>query len=476
MKKLIMAFILTLGYTSANAQFIEDALRYAGTNTFVTPRVAGLNVAYYGIADDIGALVTNPAGMTLIRQNEFSLGFGFTHTTNDLSMSDLSLKNTFKINNEFLSNVAFAVPVKTTNGYAAVGVGYFKEQDFRNSYDYSVFNTKSSYIGEQADAQQLWTYDLLLADSNYVTKIRKNVGQTVWVDEKGGIHNISGGAAFDINESVSLGFSLTGKWGGYDYIRDFTEADVHNIYTTYQVDDFNRVDIRETVSQAVSGITGTIGLQGRIEDFMRIGVAIKMPTWYEINETFSRDIKAEFDPSPEFGQIDRFYDTLNGSNSYNITTPFIYSAGLSFYALGLTFSTGVEYSDVTQLEFSDATETVQQKLDMLNRIAIKSLVGQVTWGFGAEYKVPTMPLIARASYAKTTSPYQQDIANANKSMFSLGGSLILGKSVRIDGVMRWIDVSEQRTAYGSVENPATFSKYEIANQPLNIAIGLTYRY
>ncbi len=468
-----IATLSIMTFQPIKAQFIEDALRYSGSNNFITPRAAGLNVAYLGIADDVAALIVNPAGLTLIGKNELSAGFGFTHNVNDLNALDI--KSTFKVNNEFLSHIAIAAPIKTENGFAAVSVGYFKENDFRNSYEFSGFNDKSSFIAEQAANRQRWVYDLLLANEHYQTPITRNLQQSSWVDERGGLHNITGGAAFDVNEFVSLGFAITGKWGTFDYRREYSEVDVLNLYNTFEVDDFHRLDMRENLLQEVSGISGSIGMQGKIYDFMRLGVSIRMPTWYEVNEVFSRRIDVEFDPNPN-GIVDRFDDYIEGKNSYNIRTPFIYGAGFSFNVLGLTFSAGVEYSDVTQLEFSDATEDVQEKLDLINRIAIRELVGQTTWGFGAEYKIPTMPFIARASYAKTTSPYQIDVPNANKSYFSLGGSLILGANVRIDGIMRWLDVSEQRTTYGTSARPDVFSKYTINYQPLNIALGITYRY
>jgi hypothetical protein len=56
---LLISFI-TLAI-SANAQSIEDALRYTKTNGYITPRAAGLNVSYYGISDDLAALAYNPA-------------------------------------------------------------------------------------------------------------------------------------------------------------------------------------------------------------------------------------------------------------------------------------------------------------------------------------------------------------------------------------------------------------------------------
>lgn len=474
MKKIVIYLVLvSFSISFSQAQFIEDALRYAGNNHSITPRAVGLNIAYIGIADDLNTLISNPAGLALIAKNEFSFGFGFSHIGNEVEI--FNKKNKLTINNEYLNHIAFASPVQISTGIATVAIGYFKDNNFKNSYDYSIFNDKSSYIYQQAQAKKRWTFDLLLADINGKTNIKDSVRQISWVDENGGIHNITGGFGFDINESVALGLSITGKWGTFEYFREFSEIDELNKYRTWQIDDFNRLDLKEKIKQNVSGITGQVGILGKIENFMRISFTIKFPTFYSVNENFSAKHIVTFDPNPQ-GVVDRFDTTTVGKNSYNIRTPFVYSAGFSVNALGATFSAGVEYSDVTQMKFSDATADVQEQFDILNRMIIRNLVGQTTWGFGVEYKFPALPLEARASYSKTTSPYQLDIPNANKSTFSLGGSMYLSKSVRIDGVMRWNNFTEQRTAYGNEENLAAFSSYVLKQTPLNIMIGLTYRY
>ncbi|MEJ5245250.1 MAG: hypothetical protein WHV28_06025 [Bacteroidota bacterium] len=472
MKKTIVIFFL-LSISFAKAQFIEDALRYANTQHFITSRAAGLNVSYIGISDDINALISNPAGLALIPKNEFSVGFGFSHIGNEVSI--FNKKSNFNVNNEYLSHLALASPISGDNGITTVAVGYFKDNDFKNSYDYNVFNTQSSYIFQQSQAKKRWTYDLLLADINGNTNIKDSLRQTSFVDETGGTHNITGGVGLDVGENVSLGFSITGKWGTFEYSREFIEWDELNLYNKWQIDDFDKLIVKEKIQQNVSGITAQFGLLGKIEDFMRISFSIKLPTWYQVDEKFSVSHDVIFDKNPQ-GIVDRFDTTQQGKNSYNIRTPFVYSAGLSFHLLGLTFSAGVEYQDVTQMKFSDASAEVAEQFDVLNRIIIRHLVGQTTWGFGAEYKFPALPLEARASYAKTTSPYQLDIPNAAKSTFSLGGSLYLSKGVRIDGVLRWTDFSEQRTAYGNEENTLTLSNYILKQKPLNILLGVSYRY
>jgi len=150
----------------------------------------------------------------------------------------------------------------------------------------------------------------------------------------------------------------------------------------------------------------------------------------------------------------------------------VYSAGLSIHGEGLTFAAGIEYSDATQLKFSDA---ISEVMALNNRIMLE-LVGRTTWGFGLEYDIPLVPIVARASYSRTTSPYQMDIPNANLTNFSIGGGVYLGKKVRIDGVFRWIEYSEQRTNFKTQQDVENYANFVVSRMPLNISLGLTYRY
>lgn len=470
MKKYTVLFLI-FASLSLYSQNVEDALRYALPNGLITTRAAGLNVAYNGIADDMGALFYNPAGMILVGKNELSLGLNFN--VNNVQSQYLNNFKDFNANNEGITNAGFISAFDAGNKKYAIGIGYFKESDFHNSYDFSGFNEENTLIRHQAVhgySGDNWAEQLELALGG-ATPYQDSLFQNGSIDSKGGIHTLTGGMAFEINQFVSLGFAFTGKWGGFEYDKNYTEIDNLNHYSqnlgTVPYGDLTELNYFETVDQSVSGISGMVGLQARYEDFLRFGAAVRFPTWYEVEETFRQKADVRYDDG-----FENSYDSGPLSNGYKITTPFIYSAGLCFHALGLTFSTGVEYSDVTQLQFSDALPEIES----LNSIIVRELVGQTTWGFGAEYALPIMPLAVRASYARTTSPYQQDIANANKSWLSLGASLFLGKQVRLDALMRWTDVSEQRVNYGNLDDIANYSTYIITQKPLSISLGLTYRY
>nr|HPO62130.1 hypothetical protein [Candidatus Kapabacteria bacterium] len=108
---LILIFTLAI---SANAQSIEDALRYTRNNGYITPRAAGLNVSYYGISDDLAALAYNPAGLSLIGKTELSFGFGFSTFSTETNF--LNNKIPFNSNDEYITHAGLAVPFKTKQG------------------------------------------------------------------------------------------------------------------------------------------------------------------------------------------------------------------------------------------------------------------------------------------------------------------------------------------------------------------------
>lgn len=313
---------------------------------------------------------------------------------------------------------------------------------------------------------------LYLADqsgNSFVTPYQDSLQQTSFIAESGGLQNVSGGVAFDVSETVAIGFGITGKWGDYGYRREYSEFDGLNLYSNEAIEGrvFRQLNATENLTQNVSGINATIGLQTRLSNFFRFGVSIKTPTWYQVDESFDTRVDAFY----KSGHSSEYYQ-YSGKNSYNLRTPFVYSAGLSIHGEGLTFAAGVSYSDATQLKFSDA---VSEVMALNNRIMLE-LVGQTTWGFGLEYDIPLVPIVARASYARTTSPYHIDIPNANITNMSIGGGIYVGKNIRLDGVFRWIDYSEQRTNYKSPSELEDYANFIVNRMPLNISFGVTYRY
>ncbi len=483
-KKVLLSAIFILSGTGvANAQYIEDALRYSTPNGISSARVGALGVAFNGISDDFNATNYNPAGLSLLAKTELNIGLDFQHNPNEVNF--LGNISNFSSNNVNFSQIGMVFPFKAENHNAAISIGYIQESNFSNKYDYSGFNSQNTYTDYQAqygtrNYQDNWAYHVFLASPNLKTPVKDSLQQSAYVDESGGLHNFVVGGAFEINPSLSVGATLNYKWGHYKYTRAFTESDTKNKYNTFDTLFFEKsnvssVIVDESIDQEVTGISGSLGIIGKLSNFMRLGATVKFPSYYSIKEDYGIYAEAKFKSSFEANP----YDPVPSAMDYHVTTPFIFSGGMSLYLLGLTVSAGIEYMDATQVTFTapDGTYTnfreINDHFNGLNRTIASSLLGQVTWGLGFEYDLLVVPVVIRGSYQSISSPYSDNIDGANRQTIGFGAGLYVGDNVRIDGLYRWTSYSQLRTNYGTQE---TGSLYILKQTPSNIAVQLTYRY
>ncbi|MDP2366182.1 MAG: hypothetical protein Q8M94_20720, partial [Ignavibacteria bacterium] len=319
-----MLFAIATSFT-LKAQFIEDALRYSQNNGTYTVRAGALGTAFHGLSDDIGAMMYNPAGLSLLTKSEFTLGLGFA--ANNTSALFMGANETFKSNNAYFNNIGLVVPINMGDRNASFGIGYFMETNFDNNISFSGINAKSSFVDWQAKngpgnetgsyADNL-AYHLWLAGDDLKTPIVGGNQQIAFIQEKGGLHSITTGFAMELSKYISAGFTISGKWGRFKYHNKFEEAIVvPNKYTdsstkqfvydslTKKTDtilnqcDFNNMTYESDLEQNIGGISGSIGIMAKLNKFFRFGVSIKFPSYYSVDEVFSESASATFD-SPHF--------------------------------------------------------------------------------------------------------------------------------------------------------------------------------
>ncbi len=470
---LCVAAVLSL---VASAQFVEDALRLTRLDAYVTPRAGALGIGFVSVADDIAALAYNPAGLILIPGIEVTGGLFFARNSTETSF--LTTRTPAASNSTALTHLGVATSERWGNTRAAIAVGYALENDYETLLRYSAFNPSSSIVDywtrQTQNPRTNWAFRLYLADTvngRMVTPVRDSVQQNGFVRERGGLHSLTGGIAFELSPWVSLGLTVALKYGRFTYSRDYRESDVLNRYNWLDTVQFTNVDfselqLREDLTQELTGITGSLGLLFRMGTFFRAGATIRFPTFFQVRERFARSATAAFDNG------DRESLREEGQNSYNVRTPFVFQGGIAFHIpqAGLTFTAGAAYADVTQLEFTDAPWEILQ----LNQLIVEQLVGQTLWGAGVEWQLPLMPVVLRASYNSITSPYGRDIPGATTSIAAVGAGVFLAPNIRLDVLMRRIELSELRLNYG--DSSYGVSQYTLTRTPFTIAAGLTYRY
>ncbi|MEI6089193.1 MAG: hypothetical protein WCR42_01960 [bacterium] len=477
MKKVIFILMfISLSVSFLSAQTVDDALRYARPNGMVTARTAGLGVSYHGILDDMGALFYNPAGLALIPKTELSVGFGYESSKTQTNY--LNVLTDYPVNKGYLSNIGLITPVYGASKNAALGIGYFYESSFNGTQSFDVYNPSSSIIADESyngpqKIKQNWAYELYLADfqgDKLATDYKGEVQQNNFVEETGGIHNITGGFGLELSDYLSMGMSVIGKWGSYHYYRDYRETDKNNMHQIPILGkELKSLQLEQFQDSYIAGISGMIGLQGRIGKYMRAAVGVQLPTYYGFNEEYSTTYYADYTDNTNAWWSPDSLETM--ATTYSITTPFIYSAGFSANVVGLTITAGVEYCDVTQLVYKNGVS----ELTSVNRDIKTDLTPETKYGLGLEYQIPGIPLTVRGSYENTTNPYVDNSPNSNYTNIAFGAGVYLGENIRLDAVIRWSDYSTKRVNYGTFDTQY-YSDYSIKNTPLNVTVGLTYRY
>ena len=484
MKKILTTCIIGIFIAlSVNAQTMDDAIRYVMPNAMNTTRSGGLGVAFHGINDDIASLYFNPAGLTLIPESEFNFGVGFmTNTSETDYLGNQSSYNRYDL---YMPNIGIAGVVEDSDKKIVFGLGHFYESNYKTSSKTSAFNTNSSLIGfetahgpQPGETARNWAYELYLADRNadgtgYNTDYTKDLQQTSRIMKNGGLHNIAVGAAIDLTNSLSFGGSLTMKFGGFEYNRQYIEWDKNNVYDDpSKLHDLERLEINEFYDNSIIGLTAELGMQARISDFLRVSVGVQMPTWLSFEESYGADYHATYamgNPVSWSPYSDYRGDTL--VYSYDVITPFVYSAGISTHFSGVTISAGAEYANTSSTFFLDPDDLLEETNDLINE-AVQS---QLKWGAGIEWMVPIAPVQIRASYENVTSPYKNDIDDANIQNIAGGISLFFNKQLRVDIGARYSTAKEFYYLYGW-EGIDQYATYTQDNTALDVVLGMAYRF
>jgi len=472
---MIYCFTVMIFTQFANAQVIEDALRFVNTNTAPTARIGALGHSYFGFSDDASAILTNPAGLTLIPASELS--FGVQNNQNTISTKFLTNTAEETKGSTHISNVQFVMPIFEPNytPNAKLGFSYSVDNDFVANTRYSGFNTQNTFIAQQAAAGKNWVKRTGLADNWGIVLVKDNMQQDGRITETGRLHNLAFGFGIDADETFSLGATLMLKTGTYNYSKLYIETDAKNLHTTYPFGDITSLTVRDNLTQKLFGISGVVGFQVKIDEMLRLGFAVKFPTLLNCDEEFWANYVAIFDDNS------RGNDATSGEQDYSIGTPYEFSFGLSGNVAGLSYSLAASYQDVSTTYFDvpfekyDDWEDVKRWNSLIDAMK-RELGGQFTLGVGLEYKIPDNPWYVRGGYTMITSPYTNKDFGGIKNIIGGGVGILLTRNLIFDASFSYSFHTEQRANYGDMDMPSLFSSYEATYTPKSFMFGFRYRF
>jgi long-subunit fatty acid transport protein len=318
--------------------------------------------AYVGAADDVHALVYNPAGLARVRRIDLSLGFQYSDervsnvfygSTNETSFSAMTL-----------DGLAGAYPVPTYRGSLVIGGGVYRVMTSQLDLLNRAFNTTTQ------------------TDDDYL------------LQQSGSVYSYNLGFGLDISPDLSVGatgFVLDGTLNvllqsSYAFRPPFEDGDLESKWI---VDD---------VEADLNGYGLRLGLQYHPHRLLHGGLVVTTSIPLEHKGTAVTDTTWYFHNDEGRLRTGRFVV----ESDYKI--PFRVDGGLSFTLPELTVSLDAGYSDWTQAEVHGL------KLKDENLVAVFRRV--LDFRVGVEYVVPAVPVRLRAGYART--PFALEYLQADR--------------------------------------------------------------
>ncbi len=437
------ALLMTAAPAGVFAQIPKDALRLGTPGIGVGARAIGMGGAYTGVASDFSALYWNPAGLAQALHGEFSVGLNYSNIGN--TSTYFGTDERYSVNATNLNSLGLVYPLPVRQGSAVIAFGFDRQSSFQDGLSFNGFNPNSSVIQtyarhgdfEPVDITGNLAYQLYLADTTkggrWNSPITGRLTQLGKILESGGLNNWSVGGAIDVGKNLSLGITLTYLSGAYRYDHTYSEKDLNGYYrniplATYQT--FYSLTLNDYVADDIAGWNAKFGLMYRIPDLFRLGLTVKTPTAFNIHETFGTP---ESSPASALlgsgGAIaTTTFDPGEGSNQYDINTPWVFGAGASLILRDLVLSADVEYTDWTQLEFARASTDILSNNEQIKQM----FVGTTTLRGGAEYDIHQIGVRLRGGYMYIPSPIRGDPTSFDQKYVTAGLGILLGGSTMVD--------------------------------------------
>ncbi|MFA8342243.1 MAG: OmpP1/FadL family transporter [Rhodothermaceae bacterium] len=470
--------ITAITFSACMAQNYLDILRYSSRNTLSNARALGMGNSVLTTGNDLSGLSYNPATLGLVKDTQFGLGLNF----NSVNTKTTFFGNTFsedKTKNNF-SQLGFVAPIPTVRGSMVFGFSYERVADFTKSISFDGFNTSNtSMIKTLAYANDDLAYKLGLSfpvKENDVykyddTKINGNLNQNGKIDEKGYLDKVSAAFAVEMQKNLFVGITMNLYYGEYTQDRFYVESDTKDVYdenlllddSDERTKDFQRFEMTDRITQDVSGYGFTLGILYKMNNGLRFAGSIKSPDFFEIEERYGVIGKSIF-------KDDIFETTwLYSSNTYNVRTPFEFSFGTSYTRSGFSLSGNVTIINYKQMKFTDGFSSADEKEK--NTVIDNSFRTVANLNFGAEYKMPNLPVSLRMGFIVNKSPYKNDASKYDKKYITAGIGYELSPQLTLDAAYLygwWDDLGDN---YGSNVS-RTFQEVEKSNFSLNLGLRL----
>ncbi len=427
-----------MAYTNYFAQNEIDVLRLSEPGIGYSGKALGMGNSFIAIANDYSATYFNPAGLGQLKNSFLSGGLSFDNTSNETNL--FNSKTEYSHKNTTLNQFGFVYSYPTRRGSFVIALGYSQNKDFNGGFEFNGYNTaNSSMIQELTDGKDDLAYELRTSygvfdeDDNYLydeTSVKGRLNQSGSIREEGEISAYTASAAIEIAPRLFVGGTLNLYGGTYKRDKEYYEDDSKNVYRDLLIDgnestrDFETFNLNDIVEWNLSGYDFKFGIHYTFNRFLSFGATIKTPSEYTIEETYSREGYSQF-ASKRYDYKDK-----ESEIEYDIQTPYEIAMGLAYSYKGAKLSGQITMIDYTQMEFTEGLGN-NYRSD-INKNIDDIFTTVFNYNFGAEFKLPRIPMKLRAGFMYYSSPYDGDPSAFDKKYITFGGGVLLGKVLIID--------------------------------------------
>jgi hypothetical protein len=520
MKKIVYIAFLLITANSLFAQLPEDAIRTSWNIPSGTARHQAIGGAMGSLGGEITSIFVNPAGLGLYKTGEFVItpGLSLLKGKSNFRGTDASTDMWARFNfgtTGFVWGHPNRYGKWTSNAFS---LSVNRTANFNNETYYTGQNTESSFSEEFAEElsgsglsiddvrysnlslgtkMAVYTYLIDTATLGGQTQVvgrpeyLSNRAQEMSSISKGGITEISFGAAGNMDDKFYIGGSLGVPILNYSNERRFIESDPDNDTTN----EFGFSRFEENYSISGLGLNVKLGAIFKPVDYVRIGLGIHSPTIYGLKDEYSG--KMVTDVERLFGPNDKGVDSVTSEYyfgdepeafKYDLVSPWKFLVSASYVlreAEDVTQQKGfitadVEYVTHKSSKFSSAEENGDDSYYKgINNGIKKVFKNAFNFRVGGELKFNT--IMTRLGFAYYTNPYSVKEVDSEvkddlkgRRMNISGGLGYRNRGVFIDLTYVHSLNKDVSFPYRLADKPNTFAGLKDSNGNILLTVGLKF--
>jgi hypothetical protein len=459
MKTYFYIAIFLFAISNSYAQAPEDALRYSWTTQSGTARNQAIGGASGSLGGEFSTLFGNPAGLGFYKTDEVVITPGYNLYKNKSTYKGM-LSNTDNSKfNVSASGLLFSFDNNQTQNVRnfTVAIGVNRSADFNTNIYYKGFNNKSSYsekyleelihnnVTDPNRAATDFPYGSSLALNTYLidttraangsvsgykslAPVGTGLNQEHTITSSGGVTDLALGGAVNIKDKLFFGGTLSIPVLNYSRNSTFKESDASGSFSN----NFNNFLVNETLDTKGFGINAKLGLIYKPVEYVRLGIAIHSPTFYDLTDKYTTEIITDLEGYGGAGlkrqsSLD-FNNNQPGLLKYSLTTPWKVMGSASYVFREVEnvkrqrafITADIEYVNYKSASFTATDNNVDTKnyfVDLNNAIK-QQYKGAINARLGGELKFNTIMFRLGAAYYG--NPYKNEKADKVKLSGGLG--------------------------------------------------------